>query len=633
MNHWPLVSRAPYFSIVEAFRTFYDPMHRKAGEVPVVREQRKLAAILAADVVGYSRLMGRDESGTLARLRKNRSEYLDPVLAKYGGRLVKLTGDGALIEFTSAVDALSASIEFQQAIAKVNGDQPSDNALVFRMGLHLGDLIVDGDDLYGDGVNVAARLEAEAPPGGVIVSSTARDFVGERVKARFADLGDLALRNIERPVRAYRVEWDAADWPTTTVKVPEARSAIPVAALDLGLPDKPSIAVLPFQNMSGDPEQEYFADGVVEEIITALSRFRELFVIARNSSFAYKDRAVNVKQVGRELGVRYVLEGSVRKAPNRVRITAQLIDAISGAHLWADRIDGTFDDIFDLQDQVTENVVGAIAPKIEQAEIERRKHKPTDRLDAYDCYLRAMMYFHQWTRESVSEALRLFYMAVELDPGFASAHGLAAWCYVRRRLSGWMKDPAQEMPELERLARRAEELASNDPVALYSAGWALVQTSGYAEVGAAMIDRALTINPNMPAAWLVGGWTKMYFGEADKAITYFRRAIRLNPLDPLIARMQTGIASAQFLAGHYKDAALSARSALRQHPNDQQLLRVAAVSHALAGQATDAQQAIDRVRVLDPELRLSKAAELAPCRRPEDVAKYVDGLRKAGLPE
>jgi tetratricopeptide (TPR) repeat protein len=340
-----------------------------------------------------------------------------------------------------------------------------------------------------------------------------------------------------------------------------------------------------------------------------------------------------VKQVGRDLGVRYVLEGSVRKVAKRVRITAQLIDAVSGVHLWADRIEGTFDDVFELQDQVTENVIGAIAPKIEQAEIERAKHKPTDRLDAYDCYLRAMVYFYKWTSESISEALRLFYRAIELDPNFASAYGLAAWCYVRRRLSGWMKDPQKEMPELERLARRAVELANDDPVPLYSGGWALVQISSDAEAGGAMIDRALALNPNMTGAWNVGGWAKIYLGAPDKAIDYFRRAIRLNPLDPLIPRMHTGVAAAQFLAGQYKEAAASAENALRQHPNDQILLRMAAASHALAGQTADAQKALARVQHLNPALRLSKIAELAPCRRPEDVAKYVEGMRKAGLPE
>jgi TolB-like protein len=385
--------------------------------------------------------------------------------------------------------------------------------------------------------------------------------------------------------------------------------------------------------MSGDPGQDYFADGVVDEIITALSRFRQLFVIARNSSFTYRGRSVDVKQVGRELGVRYVLEGSVRKAASRVRITAQLIDAVRGTHLWADRIDGTFDDIFELQDQVTENVVGAIAPKIEQAEIERTKHKPTGSLDAYDCYLQAMMYFQRWTGDSINDALRLFYRAIELDPGFASAHGLAAWCYVRRKLSGWMEDPAREMVELERLARRASELAGDDAVALFSAGWALVQTTTDAEAGVAMIDRALTINPNIPAAWLVGGWSKIYLGDPEQAIGYFARAIRLNPLDPLIARMHTGVAAAQFLAGHYREAAVSAENALRQHPNDLPLLRVAAASHALAGQMTDASKNIARICQLDPALRLSRVAAIAPCRRPEDVSRYVDGMRRAGLPE
>jgi TolB-like protein len=413
----------------------------------------------------------------------------------------------------------------------------------------------------------------------------------------------------------------------------EAGAAATTVHPGLPLPDMPSIAVLPFQNMSGDPGQDYFADGVVDEIITALSRFRQLFVIARNSSFTYKGRSVDIKQVGRELGVRYVLEGSVRKAASRVRITAQLIDAVRGTHLWADRIDGTLGDIFELQDQVTENVVGALAPKIEQAEIERAKHKPTDSLDAYDCYLQAMMYFHRWTGESINDALRLFNRAIELDPGFASAHGLAAWCYVRRKLSGWMDDPTREMAELERLAHRASELAEDDAVALFSAGWALAQTSGCAEAGAAMIEKALTLNPNIPAAWLVGGWTKIYRGEPEPAIGYFARAIRLNPLDPLIARMHTGIAAAQFLAGQYKEAAASAETALRQHPDDLPLLRVAAASHALAEQTLDAKRNIARICHLVPALRVSGVAQLAPCRRPEDVARYVDGMRRAGLPE
>src|SRR6266446_9312165 len=329
--------------------------------------------------------MGRDESGTLARLREHRIQRLEPVLARHGGRLVKLTGDGALVEFPSAVDALNAAIAFQQAVTEANRDQPEDTRIVFRIGLHLGDLIVEGEDLYGDGVNVAARLEAEAPPGGIVVSRAIREAVEGRLKAKLHALGELALKNIDRPIRAFRVEWDVADWRAQATSGPAAPTAPP-----LTLPDKPSIAVLPFQNMSGDPEQEYFADGIVEDIITALSRFKSLFVIARNSTFTYKGKAVEIKQVGRELGVRYVLEGSIRKAGNRVRITGQLIEAATGNHVWADKFEGGLEDVFDLQDRVTETVVAAIEPSLQVAEIRRSSFKPTDNLDAYDLYLRAL---------------------------------------------------------------------------------------------------------------------------------------------------------------------------------------------------------------------------------------------------
>jgi adenylate cyclase len=583
------------------------------------RVERRLAAILAADIAGYSRLMGSDEEGTLAAIKACRRELIDPKLAEHRGRIVKTTGDGALIEFASAVDAIRCAMEIQRSMAQRNVGVPEGHRIEFRIGINVGDILIDEGDIYGDGVNIAARIEALARPGTICLSENAYRQVTGKLALDISDMGEQRLKNIAQPVHVYGLIPDGTLTRTASATLP--------------LPDKPSIAVLPFQNMSGDPEQDYFADGIVEEIITALSRFRELFVIARNSTFIYKGRAVDVKQVGRELGVRYVLEGSVRKAAARVRITSQLIDAISGAHLWADRIDGAFDDIFVLQDRVTENVVGAIAPKIEQAEIERTKPKPTESLDAYDSYLRAMMYFNRWTSESISEALRLLYKAVELDPGFASAYWLAAWCYVRRRLSGWMEEPIHEMAELERLARKASELANDDAVPLYSAGWALVQTTSDAEAGAAMIDRALTLNPNITAAWLVGGWTKIYLGESNKAIEYFERAIRLNPLDPLIARMQTGIAAAQFLAGQYQEAAVSAENGLRHHPNDLPLLRVAAASHALAGQMMDAEKHVGRIRHLDPTLRLSRVAALAPCRRADDVSRYVEGMRRAGLPE
>jgi TolB-like protein/DNA-binding SARP family transcriptional activator len=400
------------------------------------------------------------------------------------------------------------------------------------------------------------------------------------------------------------------------------------------LPDRPSIAVLPFQNLSGDPEQEYFADGMVEDIITALSRMRWLFVIARASSFTYKGRTVDVKQVARELGVRYVLEGSVRKAASRVRIAGQLIDGSTGAHLWADRFEGALEDIFDLQDQVTASVVGAIAPRLEQAEIERAKRKPTESLDAYDYYLRGMASFYQTSREANSEALRLFLRAIELDPDFASAHGVAARCYVTRKASSWMTDRGQEIAETARLARRAVELGRDDAAALAGGGIALAFVVGDLDDGAAFIDQALALNPNLAVAWFFSGWARIYLGEPDLAIEHLARAMRLSPLDPLIVWMQHATAHAHFFASRYDVASSWAEMALRALPDSHSALRIAAASHALAGRLEQTQKMMARLRQLDPALRISNLRDiLGPYRRPEDTARYEEGLRKAGLPE
>jgi TolB-like protein len=399
------------------------------------------------------------------------------------------------------------------------------------------------------------------------------------------------------------------------------------------LPDKPSIAALPFVNLSGDPEQDYFADGVVEDIITALSRIGWLFVIARNSSFTYKGRAVDIKQVGRELGVRYVLEGSVRKAANRVRITGQLIDATTGAHLWADRFEAALDDIFELQDQMTESVVGAIAPQLERAEIGRAKLKPTERLDAYDYYLRGMSSFHQGTREAINEALPLFYKAIELDPDFASAYGMAAWCHFWRKVNGWMADRSQEVAEGARLARRAVELGKDDAVALARGGHALGHFGGDLDSCIALLDRALVLNPNLAAAWFLGGFLRLWRGEPDEAIERFAHAMRLSPLDSEMYRMQAGTAMAHLLAGRFDAASSWAEKAFREMPVFVMVIGIIAASHALAGRTDEARRAMQHLRRLDPALRLSNLGDWLPFHRPEDLAMFADGLRKAGLPE
>jgi TolB-like protein/Tfp pilus assembly protein PilF len=401
------------------------------------------------------------------------------------------------------------------------------------------------------------------------------------------------------------------------------------------LPDKPSMAVLPFQNMSDDPEQEYFADGIVEDIITALCHFRWLFVIARNSSFAYKGRAVDVKQVGRELGVRYVLEGGVRKAARRVRITAQLIDASTGAHLWADHFDGSIEDIFDLQDQVTASVVGAISPKLEQAEIERAKRKPTESLDAYDYFLRGLASTHRMTRESVNDALTLFAKAGKLDPDFASPHGMAAFCYVVRKINGWTTDRTQDVADAARLASRAAELGKDDAVALAFGGLALGYVVGDLEGAVALIDRALVLNPSLATAWYASGTVRAFRGgEPDRAIEHLQRAMRLSPYDPFMFTMQGVTAFAHFFAGRYDEASSWAEKAFWERPNILATLRVAAVSNALAGRLEDAQKAVARALELDPDMRLSNLKDrIGTFRRPEDYAKYADALRKAGLPE
>jgi TolB-like protein len=401
----------------------------------------------------------------------------------------------------------------------------------------------------------------------------------------------------------------------------------------LALPDRPSIAVLPFLNLSGDPEQDYFVDGVVEDLIVALSRMSWLFVIARNSSFTYKGRAVDEKQVGRELGVRYILEGSLRKVANRVRITGQLIDATTGGHLWAERFESTLDDLFELQDEVAASVVGAIAPQLQRAEIERARHKPTESLGAYDYYLRAMANLHFGTREAVDEALRLFNKAIELDPEYAAAYGMAAWCYLWRKINGWMSDQAREFDEGAQLAHCAVKLGRDDAVALTRAGSALTHLAGDLDGGVALLDRAKALNPNLAAAWFLGGFVRVWRGDPDGAIAHFTQAMRLSPLDPEMYRMQAGIAAAHLFAKRFDEASSWAEKAYRDLPTFLMAVAFIAASHALAGRTDEARRAMQHLRQLDPTLCISNLTNYLPIRRPQDLAVFADGLRKAGLPE
>ncbi|MBR1216171.1 adenylate/guanylate cyclase domain-containing protein [Bradyrhizobium sp. JYMT SZCCT0180] len=440
-----------------------------------------------------------------------------------------------------------------------------------------------------------------------------------KLEITFEDAGEQHLKNIERPVRVYRVRATGATSGALQPGVP--------------LPDKPSIAVLPFQNMSGDPEQEYFADGIVEDIITALSRYHSLLVIARNSSFTYKGRAVDVKQVGRELGVRYVLEGSVRKSADRVRVTGQLIDASTGAHLWADRFDGALKDIFDLQDDITLQVVGAIAPKLENAEIGRAMRKSTESLDGYDSYLRGLWHFHKAGRNDIDEALRLFLKAIELDDHFSSAYGMAAWCYVRRKMNGWVDPASSEFIDAKEIVARGIECGKDDAVALACGGLAMGYMLDDFERAVSLIDKARALNPNLAMAWHLGGWMRTFIGQHDLAVEDLGRAIRLSPIDPQRPGTQAAIATAHFAAGRFDEASAIGKAALLEQPNNFIAALVATAAGAIAGNNEVARTSLARVRELDPNLRVQNIKERLPYRQAEVRARWEDALRKAGLAE
>jgi TolB-like protein/class 3 adenylate cyclase/tetratricopeptide (TPR) repeat protein len=599
-------------------------MHAMVQERPV-RVERRLAAILAADVAGYSRLMHHDEETTHAKLTALLAESVTPAIAEHGGRIVKNTGDGFLAEFPSAVEAVRAAVQFQTRVNELANAEVVDRRIAFRVGVNIGDVIVEPHDIFGDGVNIAARLESIAEPGGICISSAAYDQVRGKVRIEFTDMGDQDLKNIALPVRAYAVVWDLPG--------PDFVAPAEVPKPARMLPEGPSIAILPFLNLSSDPEQDYFADGIVEDITMALARFHWLFVIARNSSFTYKGRTVHVKQVGRELGVRYLLNGSLRKAENHIRIVGQLVDTETGINLWTGRFDGELKEIFDLQDQVTACVVGAMAPELERAEIRRAGRKPPASYSAYDHYLRGLASSSRWSREANDKALMHFCQAIELDPKLASSYGMAAWCYARRKANGWMIDPIQESAEAARLARKAVTLGKGDPIALSMGGYVLAFIAREFEDAAAFMDQALAINPNFAKAWIYSAWLRIWRCEPDLVLEHVGHAVRLNPLDPSSFSAKAATAYAHFLAGRYGAASSWAEKSMLENPEFLLAICCAAASSALAGRPEQTRKAMVRLYEQAPNFRVSNLNDLMPFCSPEYLARFTKGLRAAGLPD
>ena len=582
---------------------------------------RRLAAIFAADMVGYSRLMEADEEGTIARQKAHRKELIDPKIAEHDGRIVKLMGDGMLVEFASVVDAVRCAVEVQQAMAEREGDVPEEQRIRYRVGINLGDIVIEDDDILGDSVNIAARLEAMAVPGGVMVSRAARDQIRDKLDLRIEDLGEHKVKNIARPVRVFRILLD--DEPASlTGPADQAPASAP--------PEKPSIAVLAFENMSGDPEQEYFADGIAEDIITALSKFREFIVIARNSSFTYKGNAVDVKRVAQELGVRYVLEGSVRKAGSRVRITGQLIDAATGAHIWAERYDRGLEDIFAVQDEITQSIVGAIAPGIVSAEVQRAQRKDPGQLDAWECVMRAHAHTMQFTQESLTEASRLLTQAIALDPGNATALGDLAFIQHFEGVWGWSDSLPESMARLSDLAQKAVTADDRDAAAHVVFAISELFASRHDEA-IRRLQRAIDLNPNLSFAHGYLGATHAFAGNLEAAIPCMEAAIRLSPHDPLLGIWHAVQGWATLSAERYDQAIEYVKRALAENRGFVDTYGILAAACGHAGRIAEAKAALEKYQQYLPGLTASDPRLIRPFKRPADQARFLEGLRKAGL--
>jgi adenylate cyclase len=584
------------------------------------RVERRLAAILAADVAGYSRLMGVDEEGTLAALKACRREFIDPKIAEHRGRIVKTTGDGALVEFASAVDAVRCAMEIQRVMAVRNADIPESRRVEFRIGINVGDIIIDEGDIYGDGVNIAARIEGIAEPGGISISEDAWRQVQGKVAASFVDAGEQSLKNIARPVRVYRL--DLAPKPAAASKVPRPT---------LALPDKPSIAVLAFNNMSGDPEQEYFSDGISEDIITDLSKLLELHVIARNSTFIYKGKPVDVKQVGRDLGVRYVLEGSVRKAGNRVRVTGQLIDATSGAHIWADRFDRDLTDIFAVQDELTQEIIAALKIKLSEAEKALIVGSGTTNVDAHDFFLRGreLMFGNKRDRETFEQSTACFRRAIELDPNYAAPYAGLGMAYGLDFQNHWSDTSEKSLDQAERLVSESIAKDDKDAFAHYVAAVVYIWKRDH-ERSAHEADRALSLNPNYALAINARGLAHIYTGEPAKAIPYIEKAIRLDPAQQLYRHF---LGTAYFVAGNYETAAVVFKDRIAMTPSTDLSRAFLASALGQLGRLDEARQIWRELKEINPRYSYVDHFGRLPFKNPADADKFTDGLRKAGLAE
>jgi adenylate cyclase len=592
--------------------------------LPSERVERRLAAVLAADVAGYSRLMGRDEERTLAQLKTFRKTLVDPGITTHRGRIVKTTGDGILVEFASAVDAARCAVEVQQEMAVQNADVPPELRIEFRIGIHVGDIIFDDNDIFGDGVNIAARLEGIAEPGGVCISDDAHRQVRGKIDIAFDDIGEQTLKNIAEPMRAWHIRL-AGEADAAAIR----SSALPKNAQDLALPDKPSIVVLPFDNMSAEPGQDYLADGIVEAITAALSCIRSFFVIARSSAFTYKGRATNARDVGKELGVAYLLEGSVQKAGNRLRIIVQLIETEGGAHVWSSRFDGAIDEFFDLEDRITEQVAGALQPSIRIAEIERSRRKRPQDLGSYDFTMRALPHVWVLEKEESAKALELLEKALAIDPGYPLALSLAGWCHAQRSVYNWADDIAGSQAMARSLAERAAEMSGDDSIilAVLGAVHTFVRNHGTARV---LLERAVTLDPNAAWAWSRLGWLEAYSDQSQKAIGNFERALRLSPIDPMNFNNYVGIGSAHEVAQEYNEAAAFYRRALEERPNARWIYRNLASVLSGAGRVDEAKQAFTEMMRSYPDLTVSKFKQ-AMVFSPAVLDRMAENLRKLGL--